>query len=97
MISKINMAVKLLAEQANRAKTPEPDSKNFGQFLKSEAENLVKTMQTGEAQGVQSVTGQSDINNLVTSLTDSRLAFKTVLGFRRELMQAWNELRQMQI
>lgn len=96
-IPKINTAAQLLSQQFQSKKASNQAPEHFGDYIKQEVNHLVGTMHKAEGQSINALSGQSDINSLVTNLTDSRLAFKALLSFRREFMQAWHEIRQMQL
>ncbi|SRR5690606_7096399 len=84
------------------AGTTQPSSKtggaSFSDLLKESIAEVSK-LQRDASQAVEALaTGQTeDITSVMTAMEKSELAFKTLLAIRAKLMDAYEEIKQIQV
>ena len=71
---------------------------NFSDTMKQYMDEVNKLQRDASGQVEKLVTGQTDdLVGVMTAMEKSDLAFRTLLTIRTKLMDAYNELRNMQI
>jgi len=71
---------------------------NFSDTMKQYMDEVNKLQRDASGQVEKLVTGQTDdLVGVLTAMEKSDLAFRTLLTIRTKLMDAYNELRNMQI
>ena len=71
---------------------------SFSDVLKSNLEEVVKLQQDAGAAVQALATGQTeDVTGVMTAMEKSDVAFKTLLAIRTKLMDAYDEVRNLQI
>jgi flagellar hook-basal body complex protein FliE len=75
-----------------------PEGKSFSDVLKNSIDEVSK-LQNDASKAVEDVaSGKSeDITGVMTAMEKSDLAFKTLLAIRAKLMEAYDEVKQMQM
>jgi flagellar hook-basal body complex protein FliE len=71
---------------------------SFSEVLKSNLEEVVKLQQDAGAAVQALASGQTeDVTGVMTAMEKSDVAFKTLLAIRTKLMDAYDEVRNLQI
>lgn len=70
---------------------------SFSQFLKSEVQESIETMKSGEEMSAKAVTGEADLNDVVQAVTDAELTLQTVVALRDRLVSAFQDIMRLPI
>jgi flagellar hook-basal body complex protein FliE len=70
---------------------------SFGAALSNALGGVVQTGQQADAQAVQGLTGQGDVTQIVTSVTQAQLALQTTVALRDKMVEAYQSIINMPI
>lgn len=77
------------------ASAPKADGLNFGALLEKTARSTVDTMKASERVSAQAVTGDADLNDVVSAVTSAEITLQTVVAVRDRLVSALQEIVRM--
>lgn len=78
------------------ARDNEPKA-NFADLVKGAAETASSSLRKGEAMAMQSVTGETELVDIVTAVTNAELTLQTVVAVRDRVVQAYQDVIKMPI
>ena len=70
---------------------------NFADFVKDAAEATVDNLRKGEEMTLKSVTGEAELVDIVTAVTNAELTLQTVVAVRDRVVQAYQDIIKMPI
>ncbi|KZC98844.1 flagellar hook-basal body complex protein FliE [Oceanibaculum pacificum] len=69
--------------------------RDFASFIRDAADDAHNVMKTGEKMSLQAVTGQADLNDVVSAVNSAEVTLQTVVGLRDRMVQAYQEILRM--
>ncbi len=105
MVNNINLTaanayrnqLKLMQDTKEGAPQSDALQPSFSQLLQNAAENTVDAAQSSEALQLQSLTGNVDLAELVTAVSNAELTLDTVVAVRDRVINAYNDILKMPI
>ena len=70
---------------------------DFSSFMKDAAENSIETLKSGEAMGMKGITGNADLNDVVSAINSAESTLQLVTTIRDKMIQAYQEVMRMPI
>ena len=96
-------AVAAAYSRAAKGEVPGLDSQvprpreEFANMVKSAIEGVIEIGKEGERQTLSAVTGQGDINKVVTAVAEAELTLQTVVAVRDKVLEAYRQIIRMPI
>ncbi|MCB1563084.1 MAG: flagellar hook-basal body complex protein FliE [Alphaproteobacteria bacterium] len=104
MVDKIidpNIAANAYANNRNLGKSggmaSGDDGVSFSDFLRQKAVESVDTLKKSEEMSAKAITGEADLTDVVTAVTNAELTLQTVVSVRDRLISAYQEIMRMPI
>jgi flagellar hook-basal body complex protein FliE len=69
----------------------------FADMVRDAAENVVGTLQKGEATTMQALSGKVDLGEVVTAVSNAEVTLQTVAALRDRVVAAYQEILRMPI
>ena len=89
--------LKLMQNAGGTSGDEEIQGSPFMQMLEGAAKNVTQTEATSEKTQLESLTGKTDLSNLVTALANAELTLNTVVAVRDRVINAYNDIIKMSI
>ena len=70
---------------------------SFSSFLKTQAQDTIQIMRSGEEMAGKAVTGEADITDVVGAVTNAEVTLETVVAVRDRMVSAYQEIMRMPI
>ena len=70
---------------------------DFSSFMKDATENSIETLNSGEAMSMKGVTGNADLNDVVSAINSAESTLQLVTTIRDKMIQAYQEVMRMPI
>jgi flagellar hook-basal body complex protein FliE len=70
---------------------------NFSAMLAQQVSSTVEATKAAEAQAAQAVTGKAEMVDVVTAVAAAEVQMETMLAFRDQAIQAYQEIMRMPI
>ena len=70
---------------------------SFGDFMKTFADNTVKTLETGEKAASDAATGKATVASVVTAIDDASLVLQEIVTIRDKVIAAYQSVSQSAI
>ena len=70
---------------------------NFGEMLNGVLSDTIHQSRQAESQIVAGVEGKTDLVNVVTAISSAETSLQTVMAVRDQVIQAYQQVMQMQI
>ena len=70
---------------------------DFSSFMKDAAENSIETLKSGEAMSMKGITGNADLNYVVSAINSAESTLQLVTTIREKMIQAYQEVMRMPI
>lgn len=70
---------------------------NFADFLESGVQSAINTQKAAETMSAKAVTGEADLTDVVTAITNAEVTLETVVAVRDRLVSAVQEILRMPI
>ena len=70
---------------------------DFSSFMKDAAENSIETLKSGEAMSMKGITGNADLNDVVSAINSAESTLQLVTTIRDKMIQAYQEVMRMPI
>ena len=70
---------------------------DFSSFMKDATENSIETLKAGEAMGMKGITGNADLNDVVSAINSAESTLQLVTTIRDKMIQAYQEVMRMPI
>ena len=70
---------------------------DFSSFMKDATENSIETLKSGEAMGMKGITGNADLNDVVSAINSAESTLQLVTTIRDKMIQAYQEVMRMPI
>lgn len=100
-VNAYNKALKMSGESASETSSSGSSDGGMGvsfdDLLKHTLEDARDTGYKSEVSSAKSMTSKSDLNDLVTSVTNAELTLKTVVAVRDKVISAYQEVLKMPI
>jgi len=96
-------AVTAYANTAANAKNPGIDSRdkepkgNFAELVRSAGDATVDSLRQSEQMAMKSLTGEAELIDVVTAVTNAELTLQTVTAVRDRVVQAYQDILKMPI
>ena len=65
--------------------------------MKDATENSIETLKAGEAMGMKGITGNADLNDVVSAINSAESTLQLVTTIRDKMIQAYQEVMRMPI
>ena len=94
-------AVAAAYTRAAKGEVPSLDSQaprpreDFANLVKSAIDGAIETGKEGERKSLSAVTGQGDLNKVVTAVAEAELTLQTVVAVRDKVLEAYREIIRM--
>ena len=70
---------------------------DFPSFMKEASENSIETLKSGEAMSIKGITGNADLNDVVSAINSAESTLQLVTTIRDKMIQAYQEVMRMPI
>ena len=70
---------------------------DFSSFMRDAAENSIETLKSGEAMSMKGITGNADLNDVVSAINSAESTLQLVTTIREKMVQAYQEVMRMPI
>ena len=70
---------------------------DFSSFMKEASENSIETLKSGEAMSMKGITGNADLNDVVSAINSAESTLQLVTTIRDKMIQAYQEVMRMPI
>tara|TARA_Y100001978_G_C23630857_1_gene403362 strand:- start:855 stop:1154 length:300 start_codon:yes stop_codon:yes gene_type:complete len=70
---------------------------DFSSFMKEASENSIETLKSGEAMSIKGITGNADLNDVVSAINSAESTLQLVTTIRDKMIQAYQEVMRMPI
>ena len=70
---------------------------DFSSFMKDASENSIETLKSGEAMSMKGITGNADLNDVVSAINSAESTLQLVTTIRDKMIQAYQEVMRMPI
>ena len=70
---------------------------DFSLAMKDAAENSIETLKSGEAMSMKGITGNADLNDVVSAINSAESTLQLVTTIRDKMIQAYQEVMRMPI
>ena len=75
----------------------EGGGQDFSSFMREAAENSIETLKSGEAMSMKGITGNADLNDVVSAINSAESTLQLVTTIREKMIQAYQEVMRMPI
>ncbi|MDP6573081.1 MAG: flagellar hook-basal body complex protein FliE [Rhodospirillales bacterium] len=96
-------AVAAAYSRAAKGEVPGLDSQaprpreEFANLVKGAIDGAIETGQEGERKSLSAITGQGDLNKVVTAVAEAEITLQTVVAVRDKVLEAYKEIIRMPI
>ncbi len=99
MVDKITEGMPRISNLGGAAQKAEKEGagQDFSSFMKDAAENSIETLKSGEAMGMKGITGNADLNDVVSAINSAESTLQLVTTIRDKMIQAYQEVMRMPI
>ena len=99
MVDKITESMPSISNLGGAAQKVEKvgAGQDFSSFMKDAAENSIETLKSGEAMGMKGITGNADLNDVVSAINSAESTLQLVTTIRDKMIQAYQEVMRMPI
>ena len=99
MVDKITESIPSISNLGGAAQQVEKvgAGQDFSSFMKDAAENSIETLKSGEAMGMKGITGNADLNDVVSAINSAESTLQLVTTIRDKMIQAYQEVMRMPI
>ena len=70
---------------------------DFSSFMKDATKNSIETLKSGEAMSMNGITGNADLNDVVSAINSAETTLQLVTTIRDKMIQAYQEVMRMPI
>ena len=70
---------------------------DFSSFMKEATRNSIETLKSGEDMSMKGVTGNADLNDVVSAINSAESTLQLVTTIRDKMIQAYQEVMRMPI
>lgn len=84
-----------IAPNSNGPKVGE--APNFGSLLAAQVSNTVDASRAAEGQATKAAVGKADLVDVVTAISAAEVQMETMIAFRDQAIQAYQEISRMAI
>ena len=99
MVDKITESMPSISNLGGAAQKVEKvgGGQDFSSFMKDATENSIETLKAGEAMGMKGITGNADLNDVVSAINSAESTLQLVTTIRDKMIQAYQEVMRMPI
>ena len=99
MVDKITESMPSISNLGGAAQKVEKvgASQDFSSFMKDATENSIETLKSGEDMGMKGITGNADLNDVVSAINSAESTLQLVTTIRDKMIQAYQEVMRMPI
>ena len=99
MVDKITESMPSISNLGGAAQKVEKvgAGRDFSSFMKDATENSIETLKSGEAMGMKGITGNADLNDVVSAINSAESTLQLVTTIRDKMIQAYQEVMRMPI
>ena len=99
MVDKITESMPSISNLGGAAQKVETvgAGQDFSSFMKDATENSIETLKAGEAMGMKGITGNADLNDVVSAINSAESTLQLVTTIRDKMIQAYQEVMRMPI
>ena len=99
MVDKITESMPSISNLGGAAQKVEKvgGGQDFSSFMKDATENSIETLKAGEAMGLKGITGNADLNDVVSAINSAESTLQLVTTIRDKMIQAYQEVMRMPI
>ena len=99
MVDKITESMPSISNLGGAAQKVEKvgTGQDFSSFMKDATENSIETLKSGEAMGMKGITGNADLNDVVSAINSAESTLQLVTTIRDKMIQAYQEVMRMPI
>ena len=99
MVDKITESMPSISNLGGAAQKVEKvgAGQDFSSFMKDATENSIETLKSGEAMGMKGITGNADLNDVVSAINSAESTLQLVTTIRDKMIQAYQEVLRMPI
>ncbi len=72
-------------------------AKDFGAMLAEQVSGAISASKNAETQATAAATGKADLVNVVTAISAAEVQMETMIAFRDQAIQAYQEIARMSI
>jgi flagellar hook-basal body complex protein FliE len=92
-------AAKALSQSQKQQPTQDmrPEKADFGDVLKSAAQETLDALKTGEKTAMDSITGKADAHSVVEALATTEMAVQSAITVRDRVVEAYQEILRMPV
>ena len=70
---------------------------DFSSYMREAAENSIETLKSGEAMSMKGITGNADLNDVVSAINSAESTLQLVTTIRDKMIQAYQAVMRMPI
>lgn len=100
-IDKINPAIAAnvysTAQKNNAGGIAAQGGGNFGDLVKTAAQDAIDTMHHGEKVSADAIIGKANLTDVVAATTEAELTLNTIVALRDQMISAYQKIMQTQI
>tara|TARA_Y100001970_G_C13583626_1_gene532088 strand:- start:176 stop:475 length:300 start_codon:yes stop_codon:yes gene_type:complete len=99
MVDKISDSMFSISNLGDAAQKAENVStgQDFSSFMKDATKNSIETLKSGEAMSMKGITGNADLNDVVSAINSAESTLQLVTTIRDKMIQAYQEVMRMPI
>jgi flagellar hook-basal body complex protein FliE len=99
MVDKITESMPSISNLGGAAQKVEKvgAGQDFSSFMQDATENSIETLKAGEAMGMKGITGNADLNDVVSAINSAESTLQLVTTIRDKMIQAYQEVMRMPI
>ena len=99
MVDKITESMPSISNLGGGAQKTENvgGGQDFSCFMKDATENSIETLKSGEAMSMKGITGNADLNDVVSAINSAESTLQLVTTIRDKMIQAYQEVMRMPI
>ena len=99
MVDKITESMPSISNLGGAAQKAENvgAGQDFSSFMKDATENSIETLKYGEAMRMKGITGNADLNDVVSAINSAESTLQLVTTIRDKMIQAYQEVMRMPI
>lgn len=91
-----NQALKQMDSPGIPART-NSDGDGFAGALRDAAQSVTTDLKAGEQQSIQGVSGNADLTQVITAVSNAEMTLQTVVAVRDRVVEAYQEILRMPI
>ena len=73
------------------------DGQDFSAFMEEATRNSIDTLKSGEVMSMKGITGDADLNDVVSAINSAESTLQLVTTIRDKMIQAYQEVMRMPI